>query len=521
MKRRSFLQMGLGVAAAPILLNGIPVSAFASDKLETIGLLAKENDKVLVLIQLNGGNDGLNTVLPLDRYDILSAARNSILIPENKALKLNENTGLHPIMTGLDNLYKDTKLGILNAVGYPNPNYSHFRSTDIWTSASDSTQYITSGWLGRYLNEYHPEYPNDYPNSEFPDPLSITVGSVVSETCQGPITRMGLAIPPTATFYDVSSIGSDNPPDTLAGAELEYIRMVIAQTQVYTNTLEQAALKGVNLSTKYPDYGKNKLADQLKIVAKLISGGLKTKVYVVTLGGFDTHSAQVDASDKTIGNHANLLKQVSDAIEMFQDDLRLQKLEDRVVGMTFSEFGRRIISNASMGTDHGSAAPMFVFGSKVNPIIHGTSPVLPSQPKANDNIPMQFDFRSIYYSILMDWFEVPEANLTNIMLKKFDYVEVIKKSSTSVSWTNDLSGVIYPNPARDYIEINFERWSPPSRWTPSGSDEIKIYNSLAELVLTVETKNFSSLQRIDISHLPVGIYFIQIGNYTEKFVVAR
>lgn len=507
MKRRSFLQIGLGVAAAPILLNGIPVSAFAGDKFETIGLLAKENDKILVLVQLSGGNDGLNTVIPLDRYNILSQARKSILIPEEKVLKLKDEIGLHPAMTALQNLFRDQKLGVINAVGYPNPNYSHFRSTDIWTTASDSDKYITSGWLGRYLSEFHPEYPNTYPNEEYPDPLSITIGSVVSETCQGPLTRMGLAIPPTATFYDVSSIGNDNPPDTLAGPELEYIRMVISQTQVYTKTLEQAAEKGSNLSTKYPEYGKNKLADQLKVVAKLISGGLKTKVYVVNLGGFDTHSAQVDTTDTTTGLHANLLKQVADAIEIFQDDLRLQKLEDKVVGLTFSEFGRRIISNASLGTDHGSAAPMFVFGTNVNPIIHGVSPILPDAPKANDNIPMQFDFRSIYYSILKDWFEVPAANLTNIMMKNFDYIEVIKKSSTSIEDTVWDSLTIYPNPAKDFIEIqNIDQ----------SAKELKIYNNYGRLML--HTPLSSSSQKVNISNFSSGIYFVVLNNRNFKFV---
>lgn len=449
MKRRDFLKTAIPAAALPVVLNGFNISALAKDKFQTISLLGAENDRILVLIQLNGGNDGLNTVIPLDQYSALSKVRGNILIPEKDVLKLNDSTGFHPSMTGMKNLWDDGKIGVVQNTGYPNPNFSHFRSTDIWTSGSDSDKVLTSGWLGRYLAETYPGYPEGYPSGEYPHPVSITVGNVVSTTCQGPSFSMGLAINATDNFYDLVSGGIDTAPDTYAGLELEFIRTIIAQTQQYTDVLKGAAEKGENKSTLYPAAGQNGLADQLRIVAQLISGGLKTKVYVVTLGGFDTHSAQVQSENDTKqGAHANLLSNLSTAIEAFQDDLSLHGLEEKVAGMTFSEFGRRIISNFSLGTDHGAAAPLFVFGAKVNPMIHGSNPFIPNDADAKDNINMEHDFRDVYYSVLKDWFGVSDGVMQSIGLDKFNYIPLFKSivSADNNSFDNPNVRIISANP---------------------------------------------------------------------------
>jgi len=214
-----------------------------------------------------------------------------------------------------------------------------------------------------------------YPNDDAPDPLAITVGSLVSNTCQGPVVNMSIPVDNLTSFDQLTGETDDTLPDTAYGNELGFIRESIRQTNAFNTVLSEAVKKGSN-KVNYPSKSENKLAFQLGIVAKLISSGLKTRVYVVNLGGFDTHSGQVDLSDNTMGKHASLLKKLSESVHLFMEDLEVQKLQDRVVAMTFSEFGRRIKSNESSGTDHGEAAPMFFFGSKVNPMVFGSNPVI-------------------------------------------------------------------------------------------------------------------------------------------------
>lgn len=190
-------------------------------------------------------------------------------------------------------------------------------------------------------------------------------------------------------------------------------------------------MAGANQAT-YPT--NNRLADQLKIVAKLISGGLETPVYIVTIDGFDTHDTQVDASDHKLGWHANLLTELSNAIGAFQEDLELQSLDNNVVGLTFSEFGRRIISNGSHGTDHGEAAPMFVFGTQVNQSVIGNSPVLPAAATVYDSVPMQHDFRQIYSTILTDWFGLSQLAVNSIMNgSSYQWLPIFQSTPLSIS----------------------------------------------------------------------------------------
>ena len=321
-----------------------------------------ETDHVFVIIQLNGGNDGLNMVVPIENFSNYVNARQNIYIPETSALQLNGKAGLHPAMTGLHAMYQKGILKVVQSVGYPQPSYSHFRATDIWMSASDSNQTVDTGWAGRYLNYEYPNFPNGYPNATMKDPLAIQIGSATSLTLQGPAVNMGMSISSTSNFYNLINGIQDPAPNTPAGKELTYIRTIAQQTQQYSSVIKAAALQTVQ-QVSYPT--NNSLADQLKIVARLIRGGLTTRIYMVNYGGFDTHSNQVNTTDSTTGNHAKLLGNVSDAIKAFQDDLKFLGVDDRVVGMTFSEFGRRIKSNGSTGTDHGSAAPLFVFGKNV------------------------------------------------------------------------------------------------------------------------------------------------------------
>lgn len=427
MKRRDFIKNTTAGVLLPYLLNGFSLKAMAGTPLMHALSRYLNDDRILVLIQLNGGNDGLNTVIPLSDYNLYQAARSNIALPENKVLRLAgmEGMGLHPAMEEMQQLFNEGRLGIVQAVSYPKPNFSHFRATDIWMTASDSDKVINTGWAGRYLDTVFPGFPDDYPNKLMPDPLAVQIGSVVSGTFQGPVYSMGMAISNTSVFYNLIEGKTDADPNTRWGEQLDYLKTVSMKTDQYANVVKQAALKVKKQSDKYPAPGKNPLADQLKVVARLIAGGLRTKVYMVNTGSFDTHASQTDKSDTTIGNHAKLLKRVSEAINAFMQDLDYLQVGDKVMGMTFSEFGRRIKSNASGGTDHGAAAPVFYFGNKVKGKVFGTNPVLPAVATVNDNIAMQHDFRSLYATILQQWFSLDGGDVAQVLKGQFPLLEMV------------------------------------------------------------------------------------------------
>ncbi|MFZ4620833.1 MAG: DUF1501 domain-containing protein [Bacteroidota bacterium] len=510
MKRRDFLSRTVPVSLLPVFIGGLSVQAYGrSPFLETLVSAATETDRVLVLIQMTGGNDGLNMVIPLSEYTNLAKARANILIPEAKVLKMTNATGLHPAMTGMMDLFSAGKLSVVQSVGYPNPNFSHFRATDIWLTASDSNQYLNNGWLGRYLDEEFPAFPVGYPNAVMPDPLAIQIGSTISPGLQGPAVSMGMTITDPTKFYQLVSGTVDPAPNTPAGHELTFIRQVAQQTQQYATVIKNAAAKATNLSTKYPVSPDNSLGDQLKVVARLIAGGLKTRIYVVTIGGFDTHSNQVVAGATETGTHATLLGRLSKAIAAFQDDLQLLNADDRVVGMTFSEFGRRILSNASVGTDHGAAAPLIVFGKKVNPGIVGTNPVIPATVTSSNNLPMQYDFRSVYASILRDWFGVPQAELEAVLLKNFQSLPIIAAPSSVPQQTALPEGFVlhqnYPNPFNPSTRIRFS--------ITEGYMQLTVYNTLGQAIQTLAEGNFPVGEHEIVfngASLPSGTYYYRL-----------
>jgi uncharacterized protein (DUF1501 family) len=261
-----------------------------------------------------------------------------------------------------------------------------------------------------------------------PDPLAIQIGSLVSPALQGPALTMGMAISNPNSFYDLINDRAASVPATRAGDQLAYIREMSVKTDQYAGVIKAAAQKVTKQSGKYPAAGKNPLADQLKIVARLVAGGLRTKIYLVSMGGFDTHAKQTDATDTTTGTHAKLLGKLSEAIGAFQDDLCLLQVEKRVTGMTFSEFGRRIKSNASGGTDHGTAAPVLLFGGGLQPGIIGSNPLLPANATVNDNIAMQYDFRALYASLLEKWFSVDKEVTASVLLKDYPLLPIIQNA---------------------------------------------------------------------------------------------
>lgn len=510
MKRRDFLRNTIPAAIIPSIINGESVAALAPNAfLNAITNYAEETDHVLVIIEMNGGNDGLNMVIPRDKYSAYYNIRSNIAIPESSVLKLqgNDKTGLHPAMTGIQQLFNDGKASIVQAAGYPDPNLSHFRSTDIWMSASDSNEVVTTGWVGRYLNEEYPNFPMGYPNAVMPDPPAIQIGSLSSLTFHGPNIGMAMSITNPTSFYRIIDDVQDPAPATRAGKELTYIREIARQTEKFADSVKKAASRSTQ-QLPYPE--NNGLANQLKIVARLIKGGLKTRVYKVVIRGFDTHSMQTTTDNPMLGKHAELLKELSDAVKAFQDDLAFLGLEERVLSFTFSEFGRRINSNFSVGTDHGAAAPMLVFGAKVQPGVVGDSPHIPG-PGSSSNIPHQYDYRSVYASILEKWFCADNVTLQTVLLKNFQSLPIVlddacsnikRPKSSEISLISN-----YPNPFTINTTVKYI--------TQGGHTLVQVIDCMGrvvrKLVDTNQTGNTYTIT-FDSAGLAAGIYYLRLQN---------
>ncbi len=518
MKRKDFLKYSASSFFIPSMLSGFGVGSAPKNWMSLLSNAAVDTDKVLVLVRLDGGNDGLNTVVPIDQYDQLMNARSKVILPEDKVLSLNgfDNLGLHPAMEKMRNLFNEDKLQIIQSVGYPNPDYSHFRSADIWMTGADSDEVLGTGWAGRYLQNEFPNFPVGFPNEDMPDPLSLEIGSFLSLAFHGPANAMGMSVSDPAAFYELIDGDMGQVPNTPAGEKLAYLRLVKQQSNAYGQVIKDA-YDGITNQVDYPDTG---LAEQLKIVSRLIAGGLKTRIYMVSIGGFDTHDQQVLNSDHTQGEHANLLQEVSDAIDAFMKDLKFQGTEKRVMGMTFSEFGRRIISNFSDGTDHGAAAPMFIFGHSIQGGVLGDNPTIPNNATEDDNLPMQFDFRSVYATMLQDWFCVPSNEVSSILMKDFQSLSIVSSSdciNTSVRDRYRQAGQnivsAYPNPMVESTTIRFQ--------SQGGKCMLQVFNAHGQLVATPTNRTYD-LGEHQVSwnsgELPPGTYHIRLQNGTIQQV---
>ena len=506
MKRRFFLKSG-SVLSLPMMIGGVRVGALTNSIFDEI--ISADDDRVFVLIRQNGGNDGLNMVIPVDQYDNLSRFRPDILIPESQVLKIHDQIGLHPVMDGLKSLYDEGVVSIIQNVGYEQQNRSHFRSTDIWDSGSQAREVLSTGWIGRYLDSEHPGFPEGYPNAMQPHPIAITMGPTVSETCQGLAANFSLAISDPTALATIPGTDGGELPDLPYGYELAYLRQVVAQTNEYAAILSDAADAGTNQSELYPEPGENQLADQLKIVAQLISGGLQTKVYVVNLNGFDTHANQVEDSNPVTGFHATLLERLSTAILAFMDDLREQGLDQRVVGATRSEFGRQIAANGSLGTDHGDAAPLIVFGSCVSGGLMGENPQIPEELERQQGVEAKIDFKNVFGSILMDWFGASENLISTIFSHTFEYIPIIDACAQTTS--SNLHAVstwyvrAYPNPFFQQLAIKFN--------TPGGQMQMGLYDISGQQILKLDDANVPAGEQersYQLPDLPPGQYVFRM-----------
>ena len=407
--RRSFLK-NLGLAGGvSMLLGKLPIHAYGASAFSS-ALANSDTNRILVLIRLKGGNDGLNTIVPLFDYDYYANQRPTIRIPSNNLITLNNDFAMPDTMTPLRNMWDNGKMKVISNVGYPDQNLSHFRSTDIWSSASDSDVIDTSGWLGRYLGGIYPDYLTNPP--ERPPAIQIGgVGSIVFNDNSQNSLSVNVSNP--EELFEIAKNGRaydvENLPDCDFGSQLGYLRSVANSTYIYAEIIKES----FDASSNEVDYGNGSLKEQLALVARLIKGGLGSKMYMVNLEGFDTHADQK-------GNHNNLMKELSEAVNFFYQDLDSDGLGKDVLSMTFSEFGRRVQQNASGGTDHGSAAPVLIFGESLNGNgVVGEKPDLRNVDNAG-NLIQTTDFREIYSTILEDWLCVDSSTVNEVMGNSFN-----------------------------------------------------------------------------------------------------
>lgn len=533
MKRRSFIKKSLGAAAIPVFLNGLPVRMFA-DQFSKMAALST-NDRVVVMVQLMGGNDGLNTLVPIDQYDTYLEYRPKIAIPdqgERKYILLNDthpsekHLGLHPEMTHLKEMYDNNLVTVIQNVAYENPDMSHFRGRDIMFMGGGSDDYWHSGWMGRYLDKTYEGYPEDYPNDEMPDPLGLEFGfnmSLIFQREEG--IPAGLAIIDPVTFHQLITGGGVAPPDWLPdsyyGDEMQYLMDLELKSNQYAERIKEVYENGINSpNVEYPEiypgevdpnYKKNDLAWQLQTVARLISGGSKTKTFLVKLNGFDTHADQVLQGEPTHGIHAALLYHLSSAMKAFYDDLKDQGLDERVVTVTTSEFGRRVYDNASYGTDHGTSAPQFAFGPMLKHQVFGSPPNL--SDLTDGNLKYEYDYRQIYTSILVDWLETPadiveEVRWTDFVESRLPLFNLYENIDENRGSGGIAELTIYPNPAREKTNIKFKLNKPShvdlSIYDLNGRKVMSVYHG-------VKTNGEHHFQ-VTINNFKTGNYLIRLQN---------
>ncbi len=403
--RRSFIQ-ALGLAGGgSMVLGGTAISATSPSPL-AVALAENENDNILVIIRLEGGNDGLNTIVPVYDYDTYANLRPTIRHQQSNLINLNADFGIPNYMNELESVWGDGAMKIVHGVGYPDQNLSHFRSTDIWASTEDDFEEPT-GWWGRYFEDLYPDYITNPPEI----PPAVQIGSIGNLIFKGNNSNYGFSVVNPEQLQNVAENGTLHDvldiPDCVYGDKLLFMRATANTTFTYSGVINDAYMSANNSV----EYGEGDLAEQLAIVARLIKGGLGSKVYMVSLGSFDTHAEQPE-------RHQELLSDLSSTIKNFYDDLTTVGMQEKVLSMTISEFGRRPYENGSNGTDHGAASPVMLFGPALNGNgFVGNHPDLETWDE-DDNLIPSTDFRAIYNTVLTDWFCLDPSIVSTILLNQ-------------------------------------------------------------------------------------------------------
>ena len=432
--RREFLRTSVLGGALSWTVPAFLANTFSAMQAEAAATATQvatgRDSNILVILQMAGGNDGLNTIVPYSN-DHYHRARPRLGLPEKRILKINDEIGLHENLAGFKDLYDAGQLSIIQGVGYPNPNRSHFRSTEIWQTAADAEKIESSGWLGRYF---------DNTCSGCEPTVAVNIGRQMPQAFQAK-HPVGVSLESPQSYRFMSrekgksgemteeSYRKLNEPDgemaenaggtigaihgsvQAPGSALDFLERTALDAQLSSDKIRAIANRVENQAT----YPASQLGNSLKLVAKLIGGGLATRVFYVSQGGYDTHTNQTAA-------HERLLKELGDSVKAFVADLKAQGNLSRVLVMTFSEFGRRVAENASSGTDHGAAAPMFLIGDKVKAALLGKYPSLAPSDLFQGDLKYNLDFRSVYAGVLENWLKTKSAP---ILGRQFSPLQII------------------------------------------------------------------------------------------------
>ncbi len=492
--RRSFLR-GLGISGGMgMMLGHLPVNALSSSPLNML-LDGGNTDRVLVMIRLKGGNDGLNTLIPLYDFDTYRNNRPQISKQVGDTIQLTNEHAINQNLERLMPLWNNGQMKIVNGVGYENHNLSHFRSSDIIASASDAEQIEDSGWLGRHLNDCFPDFLTNAP--EHPSAVQIAGGgSILFGGGEGGVNNYALTVSSPDQLFEIAQTGQlynlDGLPECTYGEQLGFLRTVANTTFQYAEVIKERfdeGVNGVNYTTS--------LGQQLALVARLIKGGLRTQFYVVTLNGFDTHANQES-------DHDNLMNTLGTAVSNFYADLKLEGKDESVLAMTFSEFGRRVQENASRGTGHGTASPTMLFGPSLNGNgIIGDNPDL-NDLDSNGNLKFTTDFRSIYATVLEQWLCLDAQQVDAILFRNFARLELgLRCQTVSASPWVDIPKikheVRYHDHGRAFIYYELER-----------TQYIKV------VIISISGKHLKTLQN---GSQPGGQYALDV-NLDRQFVMA-
>lgn len=512
--RRSFIR-NIGITSGmSMLLGKLPLAAAAASPL-SLALDNAETDRVLVLIRLKGGNDGLNTVVPLYDYGTYRNLRPNLALRDNQITKLNDAIGVPKTLDPLTPFWQNGQMKILHSVGYPDQNLSHFRSSDLWASAQDDQTFDGSGWYGRLIENEYPDFLNNPP--EIPPAIQIG-GSANVAFNNAEMTNLAISVQNPEEIAEIAENGelysTANLPACYYGEQVGFVRAVANNTFFYAGILSET----YKASRNEVEYTGN-LGAQLATVARLIKGNLGTKLYMVTIGGFDTHANQVTS-------HPALMQELSTAIADFYTDLDKGGRSQDVLCTTISEFGRRIEENGSNGTDHGAAAPMMFFGEGLN-----GNGFVGNQPDLQDvdevgNLKFDTDFRSVYATLLENWLCVDSTIVDEVMGQSFNRIGALgltcNAQTTPISEVHR-SGIIHQARynANGNISIYYE--------LPEGNQvNLQIFNLLGQPVadLTNAYQSAGIYQTPFVSQrkqLAKGQYFyrIQVGEraYSDAFLV--
>jgi len=505
MKRRTFLATTAAAAAGTQLLGGVPLRAFSPVQL--MDTLNEDDDRILIVIQMFGGNDGLNTIVPVEDPEYYKL-RPSLAVPKDMAAQVLSKVYMHPSLApegtyNLKTMFEDGRLAIVQGIGYENPNLSHFRSTDIWLSGfntSDPNKRLIDGWLGRYWSNKIQGFPETLPS----DPTAVQIGGTLSMLLQSPKGDVGIALTDPEKFFELGQGLSPDldpmPEDTRYGREFNFIRLVAEQSDRYSSVVKNAFDKGRNVV----NYPKNGFIQQMQLVARLISGGLKSKIYLVYLGGFDTHVQQ--QTEEFTGLHPFLLEKLSTGIGKFMEDALTQGFADRVVGMTVSEFGRRPHENGSRGTDHGAASVQFVWGNKVRAGVYGNNPDL-ANLNANGDLRYQYDFRRVYADVLETWFGGAPDDTEAVFEERVLPLGVLQRPTSVQDAYDGRTNVdvkVFPNPSFSTAVLEW-------RQTMPATVTVELYSTEGRYIETVHRGAVDpGVVRLPITPTASGTYICNV-----------